>query len=68
MTTKSTHLIVYGVRKYTDESGTEQSQWDRIGAMFPNSKGGFRIKLQYLPTDPNIDIVAMPPKPDAEQG
>jgi hypothetical protein len=68
MTTKTTHLIVYGVRQYKDETGKEQASWDRIGAAFPNTKGGFQLRLHYIPTDPNIDIVAMPPKPDAEQG
>lgn len=58
----STHLFLYAVSNYKDESDREQSRWDRIGAMFPNTKGGYRIVLDLVPRDLNTDIVAMPPR------
>jgi hypothetical protein len=58
----STHLFLYAVSNYKDENDRDQSRWDRIGAMFPNKKGGYRIVLDLVPRDLSTDIVAMPPR------
>jgi hypothetical protein len=58
----SKHLFIHAVTTYKDEHGQEQTRWTRIGAMFPNSKGGARIVLDFIPRDPNVDLVAMPPR------
>jgi len=62
MNTDKPYLSVNAVRKYKDESGIERSHWTKIGAAFPNSKGGFSIKLDLIPLDRDLDIVAMPPQ------
>jgi len=58
----SSHLVIYAVTKFRDANGQEQSRWTRVGAQFPNTKGGYGIKLELIPRDPNIDLVAMPPR------
>ena len=58
----SSHLVIYAVSKFTDASGQKQSRWTRIGAQFPNQKGGYSMKLELVPQDPSIDIVALPPR------
>lgn len=62
MTTNKTYLNVSAVRKFKDENGVERSHWTKIGAAFPNSKGGFSLKLDLMPMDRELDIVAMPPQ------
>lgn len=62
MNNNKPYLNVSAVRKYKDENGVERSQWTRIGAAFPNSKGGFSLKLDLMPVDRELDIVAMPPQ------
>lgn len=63
----STHRVIYAVNKFEDQDGQEQSRWTRIGAMFPNSKGGFQLKLELVPTSSETDIVAMPPRAKEEE-
>ena len=58
----SSHLFLYAVSKFRDDAGNENARWTRCGVLFPNSKGGFRVKLELLPLDPNVDLVAMPPR------
>lgn len=58
----STYLFLYAVSKFRDDSGKDVARWTRCGALFPNSKGGFRVKLELLPLDPTADLVAMPPR------
>jgi hypothetical protein len=58
----SQHLVVYAVSKFKDHAGADQRRWTRIGAAFPNSKGGFSLKLELMPTGSDQDIVAMPPR------
>jgi len=61
--TKTEYLHVYAVRKFKNEqTGEKGSQWTKIGAAFPNSKGGFAIELDLMPMDRSLDIVAMPPR------
>ena len=61
-TNKQPGLIAYAVR----QSG-EKSYFTRIGAAWPNSKGGFGLRLDALPV--NGEIVLFPPREedDAEQ-
>ncbi len=58
-------LIAYHVT----ENG-KKTYWSRIGAAWPNRKGGFQIKLDTLPV--NGELVLLPPKArqdaDAEYG
>jgi len=58
----SNHLFLYAVSKFRDGAGQDTARWTRVGALFPNSKGGFRVKLELVPLDPNVDLVAMPPR------
>jgi hypothetical protein len=58
----SSHLFLYAVTKFRDEAGQDNSRWTRVGALFPNTKGGFRLKLELVPLDPTVDLVAMPPR------
>ncbi|GAB3326716.1 hypothetical protein [Haliea atlantica] len=48
-------LIAYHVT----ESG-KKAYWSRIGAAWPNRKGGFQIKLDTLPV--NGELVLLPPR------
>ena len=50
-------LIAYAVRKSGDKS-----HFTRIGAAWPNRKGGFGLRLDALPV--NGEIVLLPPKED----
>jgi hypothetical protein len=52
---------VYAVTK-----NGKQSYWQAIGAVWPHEDGeGFNLKLDYLPLNPDADIVIR--KPKAEQ-
>lgn len=58
----SNHLVIYAVSNFKSSEGRDQSRWDRIGAAFPNKKGGYSLKLDLIPRDMTIDIVALPPR------
>ncbi len=58
---------------YTVRSNSESEIWTRLGAVFPNKKGGFTVLLDAMPA-PNkgqYRIIVLPPKPlkeaEAEQ-
>jgi hypothetical protein len=46
----SKHVIVHAVTNYKDEHEQPQTRWTRIGAVFPNGKGGARIVTMTTPT------------------
>ena len=53
---------------YTVRSNSETEIWTRLGAAFPNKKGGFTVLLDAMPA-PNkgqYRIIVVPPKPAAE--
>ena len=52
-------LIAYHV----SQNG-ENTYWTRIGAAWPNKKGGFQVKLETLPV--NGELVLLPPKAQEE--
>ena len=52
-------LIAYHVT----EKG-EKAYWTRIGAAWPNKKGGFQVKLETRPV--NGELVLLPPKAPQE--
>lgn len=57
-----THLVINAVVKF-EQDGKEQQRWVRVGALLPNSKGGFTVKLDLIPTNlATTDLVALPPK------
>ena len=49
---------------YTVSENGENSFFTRVGAAWPNKKGGYQIRLQALPV--SGEIVLLPPKNDAE--
>ena len=53
---------------YTVRSTGEMEVWTRIGASFPNKKGGFTVLLDAVPASNKgrYRIVVLPPKPPAE--
>jgi hypothetical protein len=48
-------LIAYHVT----ENG-KKTYWTRIGAAWPNKKGGYQVKLETIPV--NGELVLLPPK------
>ena len=42
----------------------EKTYWTRVGAAWPNKKGGFQVKLETLPV--NGELVLLPPKAQEE--
>lgn len=52
-------LIAYHVTE-----NNNKTYWSRIGAAWPNKKGGFQVKLETLPV--NGELVLLPPKAQAE--
>ena len=53
---------------YTVRSNSETEIWTRLGAAFPNKKGGFTVLLDAMPA-PNkgqYRIIVVPPKPAKE--
>ena len=44
---------------YTDGKGEEGTQWINVGRAFPNSRGGFNVKLRAIPVaqDGEVTIV-----------
>jgi hypothetical protein len=54
-------------RVYAVTKNGKQSYWRAIGAAWPHGDGeGFNLKLDFLPLDPNADIVIRKPKADVE--
>jgi hypothetical protein len=53
---------------YTVRSNGEMEIWTRIGAAFPNKKGGFTVLLDAVPASNRgrYRIVVLPPKAPAE--
>ncbi|WP_082117281.1 hypothetical protein [Sedimenticola thiotaurini] len=45
---------------YTVSGSDEKSYFNRVGAAWPNSKGGFQVRLFATPI--NGEIVLLPPK------
>ena len=54
--TNAPALIAYQV----DRKENGKAFWHRIGAAWPNKKGGFQVKLSTLPVDG--ELVLMPAK------
>ncbi|WP_306168661.1 hypothetical protein [Halomonas sp. MMSF_3323] len=52
-------LIAYHVTE-----ASNKAYWSRIGAAWPNKKGGFQVKLETLPV--NGELVLLPPKTQGE--
>lgn len=59
-TKKQPALIAYSARE-----SDGKSFFTRIGAAWPNAKGGFGIRLDALPI--NGEIVLLPPREDDEE-
>jgi hypothetical protein len=65
-----------GVRNYVDKNGETRTAFTRLGTMFANSKGGFSLTLDALPTPSLSDkgaietrILLVVPKPrDDDRG
>ena len=65
-----------GVRNYVDKNGETRTAFTRLGTMFSNSKGGFSLTLDALPTPTISDkgaietrILLVVPKPrDDDRG
>jgi hypothetical protein len=58
MAYKKVKELAVGVRKYTDQSGQEKTQWENIGAIFKNEEGKsfISIKRTFNPAGvPNPD-------------
>jgi single-stranded DNA-binding protein len=58
MAYKKIKELAVGVRKYTDQSGQEKTQWENIGAIFKNEEGKsfISIKRTFNPAGvPNPD-------------
>ena len=66
--TTTNYLNVHAVREYKDEQGNKRSHWTKIGAAFPNSKGGFSIKLDFIPVGPGFDTIGGLVTPLAKAG
>jgi len=58
---KKPELIAYVAKEGKDE----KSFFTRIGAAWPNAKGGYNIRLDALPVDG--EIVLLPPKEAEKQ-
>lgn len=64
------------IRNYIDRNGETKTAFTRIGTMFANSKGGFSLSLDALPTPSLSDkgaietrILLVVPKPrDGDSG
>lgn len=63
------------IRNYIDRNGESKTAFTRIGTMFANSKGGFSLSLDALPTPSLSDkgaietrILLVVPKPRDESG
>lgn len=46
MAYKKVKELAVGVRKYTDNSGQEKTQWENIGAIFKNEEGKSFISIK----------------------
>jgi single-stranded DNA-binding protein len=62
---KKVKELSVGVRKYTDQSGQEKTQWENIGAIFKNEEGKSFISIKRtfnpagVPNPENKDSVAV---------
>jgi hypothetical protein len=55
-------------RLYAVSKNGKQSYWQPIGAIWPHADGeGFSVQLDYLPRDPDAEIVIRKPKAKAEE-
>ena len=55
-------LILNAVVKF-EHNGEQKSRWISIGALIPNSKGGYAVKWDLIPQNlAELELVAMPPK------
>ena len=55
-------LILNAVIKF-EHDGEERSHWIPIGALIPNSKGGYAVKWDLIPQNlSEVELVAMPVK------
>lgn len=54
----TTRLVLYAVQHV---ESTQRDYWTRIGVAFPNTKGGFRLKLELLPLI-GQNLVLLPPR------
>ena len=51
---------------YTVRSNSETEIWTRLGAVFPNKKGGFTVLLDAMPAPNKGQYIVVPPKPVKE--
>ena len=55
-------------RAYAVTKNRGKSYWREIGAAWAHEDGkGFGLKLDYLPLDPNAELVIREPLPKAEE-
>ncbi|MCP3385953.1 hypothetical protein NLM31_36755 [Bradyrhizobium sp. CCGUVB4N] len=55
-------------RVYAVTKGKKGNFWQPIGAIWPHEDGeGFSMKLDYLPLNPDADIVIRKPKAETEE-
>jgi hypothetical protein len=54
-------------RVYAVTKNGKQRYWTAIGAVWPHEDGdGFSMKLNFLPLDPEADLVIRKPKADVD--
>jgi len=63
--TKQANLPSYRVYAVTNEG--KEKYWRAIGAAWPHADGeGFSLKLDFLPRDPEADIVIRKPRAEVD--
>ncbi len=62
--TKSSYLNVFVTRPYKDE-GVEKTNYIKVGAAFPNTKGGFAIEIEDG-ISVSGKLVAFPPRENGD--
>lgn len=58
----SKHRDIVAFIKFTDSEGEERSRSTRIGVAFPTKGDNFRLKFDFIPTDPATELVILKPK------
>ena len=53
--TKKTHDLAVKIREYTDRDGNQKAQWQNIGALMQDDKGGTFIMLEAW-----VNLAALP--------
>lgn len=65
MANKAKYLHVFVTRKYEDNAGEEKTNFIKVGAAFPNTKGGFGIEIEEG-ISVSGKLVALPPRENGD--